>query len=256
MYYIHERVMKGEFMAGTWCNLGSSMAAEIIGLAGYDWVLLDMEHTPSTTAGLLTQMQGLGRFPAAPIVRVPWLDQVYIKWALDIGASGIMVPYVETAEQAAYAVSCMCYGPRGIRGLGAGTRASDYGYDFPEYFTRANQELLTIVQVETGRTVENAAEIAAVDGADVLFVGPMDLGSNMNMPGRFNDPEFMKVLQRVADAARGKGKACGILLPGVELVHMFRDMGYTFIAVSSDSNILTRYFKENLKAMKGQASPR
>ena len=249
MYYIRERVLAGEFMAGTWCSLGSAMAAEIVGLAGYDWALLDSEHAPGTTPGLLAQMQALSRFPTAPIVRIPWLDQVYIKWALDIGASGIMVPYVETVEQAQYAVSCMRYSPEGIRGLGTATRASDYGYDFLTYFSTANKELLAVLQLETVRAVENAADIAAIDGVGVLFVGPMDLSNNGNMPGKFSDPRFMDMLRRVADAARGRGKACGILLPDTDLVPSLREIGYTFIAIASDSGILTRHFKENLARM-------
>ncbi|MDR2160781.1 MAG: 2,4-dihydroxyhept-2-ene-1,7-dioic acid aldolase [Desulfovibrio sp.] len=250
MYYIRERTLAGEFMAGTWCSLGSAIAAEIAGLAGYDWVLLDSEHAPSTAPGLMAQMQALSRFPTAPVVRIPWLDQVYVKWALDMGASGIMVPYVETAEQAAAAVSCMRYSPQGIRGLGTATRASDYGYDFPDYFSRANRELLAVVQVETVRAVDNAAAIAAVDGVGVLFVGPMDLGNNGNMPGKFSDPRFMEMLRRVAAAARGLGKACGILLPDTNLVPALRAIGYTFIAVGSDSGLLTRHFRENLAAMR------
>jgi 2-keto-3-deoxy-L-rhamnonate aldolase RhmA len=197
-------------------------------------------------------MQALSRFSTAPIVRIPWLDQVYVKWALDIGASGIMVPYVETVEQAQYAVSCMRYSPQGIRGLGTATRASDYGYDFPHYFSTANRELLTVVQVETVRAVDNAADIAAIDGVGVLFVGPMDLSNNGNMPGKFSDPRFMEMLRCVADAARGRGKACGILLPDADLVSSLREIGYTFIAVASDSGLLTRHFRENLARMRSR----
>ncbi|MDR2077297.1 MAG: 2,4-dihydroxyhept-2-ene-1,7-dioic acid aldolase [Desulfovibrio sp.] len=252
MYYIRERVLAGEFMAGTWCSLGSAIAAEIVGLAGYDWVLLDSEHAPSTAPGLMAQMQALSRFAAAPIVRIPWLDQVYIKWALDLGASGIMVPYVETEEQAACAVSCMRYSPQGIRGLGTATRASDYGYAFPDYFSRANAELLTVVQIETLRAVDNAAAIAAVNGVGVLFVGPMDLSNNGKMPGKFSDPRFMDMLEGIAAAARGQGKACGILLPEAGLVPSLREIGYTFIAVGSDSGLLTRHFRENLALMRSR----
>ena len=96
MFDIRERVLRGDFVAGTWCSLNSPAAAEITGLCGFDWALLDSEHAPTTTAGLMAQMQALGRFPTAPIVRIPWLDRVAIKWSLDIGAAGIMVPYVET----------------------------------------------------------------------------------------------------------------------------------------------------------------
>lgn len=253
MNSIRERVLKREFMAGTWCSLGSSVSAEIAGLSGYDWALLDMEHAPSTTPSLMQQMQALAPSTTAPIVRIPWLDRVPIKWALDIGASGIMVPYVETVEDATFAVSCMRYGidgVQGIRGVAGSTRASDYGYNFKNYFAEANQKLLTIVQMETQKSVDNCEAIAAVDGVDVLFVGPMDLSTSINMPKRFADPEFKKVLQHIADRSRAKGKACGILLPTLDLVPMLKEMGYTFVAVSSDVNILAKHLKEIAQAMR------
>lgn len=250
MNVIRERVLNREFMAGTWCSLGSSVSTEISGLAGYDWALLDTEHAPSTSPALMGQMQALARFTTAPIVRIPWLDRVHIKWALDIGAAGIMVPYVETVEEATFAVSCMRYGPEGVRGVAGSTRASDYGFGFAKYFAEANSKVLTIAQMETQRAVDNCADIAAVDGVDVLFVGPMDLSTSLGMPKRFADPEFLKVLQHISDTCKAKGKACGILLPTIDLVPMLKKMDYTFVAVSSDVNILTKHLKEIAQAMR------
>ena len=135
MFDIRERVLKGEFVAGTWCSLGSPAAAEITALCGFDWVLLDAEHAPSTTAGIMSQMQAVSRFATAPIVRVPWLDRVAVKWSLDIGAAGIMVPYVETVEQAREAVSFMRYAPEGVRGVAGATRAS-VGFGALQYSRR------------------------------------------------------------------------------------------------------------------------
>jgi 2-keto-3-deoxy-L-rhamnonate aldolase RhmA len=172
MFDIRERVLRGDFVAGTWCSLPA--AAEITGLCGFDWALLDSEHAPTTTAGLMAQMQALSRFLTAPIVRIPWLDRVAIKWSLDIGAAGIMVPYVETEEQAREAVSFMRYAPEGVRGVAGATRASDFGFGFKDYFAESNKRLLTVAQMETQLAVDNSRAIAAVDGVDVLFVGPMD----------------------------------------------------------------------------------
>lgn len=244
MYDIRQRVLSGDFVAGTWLSLASPVAAEIAGLCGFDWALLDAEHAPSTTASIMAQMQSMGRFRTAPIVRVPWLDRVHMKWALDIGCAGIMVPYIETVEQAQEALAFMRYAPQGTRGVGAGTRASDYGYNWSEYSAKANEKLLTIAQMETQLAVDNSKAIAALDGIDVLFVGPMDLSTSLNMPGRFTDPAFMKVLQDIADNARTAKKAAGILLPNVQLVPALRQIGYTFIAVSSDINMVAQGFKQ------------
>lgn len=250
MFDIRERVLKGELVAGTWCSLGSPAAAEITALCGFDWALLDSEHAPSTTAGLMAQMQAMSRFSIAPVVRIPWLDRVAIKWSLDIGAAGVMVPYVETEAQAREAVSFMRYAPEGVRGVAGSTRASDFGFDFKTYFAEANKRLLTVVQMETRLAVDNSRAIAAVDGVDVLFVGPMDLSTSLNMPGRFADPAFMSVLEEVADNARAEGKACGILLPNTELIPRLRSIGYTFLAVSSDVNVLAKHLKDIERALR------
>ncbi len=250
MFDIRERVLKGEFVAGTWCSLGSPAAAEITALCGFDWVLLDAEHAPSTTAGIMGQMQAVSRFATAPVVRIPWLDRVAIKWSLDIGAAGIMVPYVETVEQAREAVSFMRYAPEGVRGVAGATRASAFGFEFPQYFAEANRRLLTVAQMETRLAVDNSRAIAAVDGVDVLFVGPMDLSTSLGMPKRFADPAFMEVLGIVADNARAEGKACGILLPNADLIPRFKEMGYTFVAVSSDVNVLSRHLKDIERALR------
>ena len=250
MQYVRDRVLKREFFAGTWCSLASPMASEIIGLAGYDWALLDQEHSPSTGFSLLGQLQSLAASATAPIVRVPWLDRMFVKSALDLGASGIMFPSIDTAEQAAEATRHLRYAPRGIRGVSGGARCSGYGYAFQEYYAEAGDNLLGVMQIETGAAVENCERMAAVDGADVLFVGPMDLGTNVNLPGRFKDDTFMALLARVSEAARQNGKAAGILLPDTSLVPVLKGMGYTFIAVGSDSAILAGAFKANLESIR------
>lgn len=253
MNTIRKRVQNGEFLSGTWCSLGSPVVAEISALCDFDWLLLDAEHAPSTTSGLMAQMQAISRFNTAPIVRIPWLDRVAIKWSLDIGAAGIMIPYVETVAQAQEAISFMRYAPEGVRGVAGATRSSDFGLDFPAYFAEANQNLLAVAQIETGAAVENSRAIAAVDGVDVLFVGPMDLSTSLDMPKRFADPEFLHILEKIAANARAEGKACGILLPSLDLVPLLRDMGYTFVAISSDVNILAKHLKEITLGLRSQA---
>lgn len=249
MYYIRKRVAAGEFVAGTWCSLASPAICEMVGETGYDWMLIDMEHAPGTPVSLLQQLQAIRGFSLAPIVRVPSLDRAYVKWALDLGASGIMYPCIDTAEQAAEAVAFMRYDPRGVRGVSGAARCAGYGRRFSAYVAEADENLLTVVQIESALAVENCEAIARTDGVDVLFVGPMDLSTNLGLPGRFGDQRFMDVLQRVADTARIAGRACGILLPDPGLVPRLRDMGYTFVAVSSDTNILVRYLAEYRQRM-------
>lgn len=249
MYFIKEDVRAGKFMAGAWCNLASSITTEMAARAGFDWILIDQEHGPGDNLTLLGQLQAVGGRPTAAIVRIAWNERVRFKRALDLGASGIMIPYIETAEAAALAVEYMRYPPEGQRGVAASPRATGYGTEFDTYFTQSAHNLLTVVQIETGRAVANAAEIAAVDGVDVLFVGPLDLGISLGLPGRFDDPEYRAILARVAATARNAGKAAGILVPSRQLLDMVYAMGFRFVAVGSDGGMVTQGMQANRSAM-------
>lgn len=249
MKYIRSRVLKGENVYGVWCSLASPIAAEIVAGAGYDWMLLDVEHAPGSPMTLLSQLQAASAFPAIPIVRVPILDRVWCKWALDMGASGIMFPNIDNAAQAKDAVSFMRYPPQGVRGVGAATRASDYGRDFRRYANEAQEQIIGVMQIESQEAVQHCKAIAAVDGVDVLFVGPADLGASLDLPERFADRRFMDILQRIVRAATEHGKAAGILLPSPDLAPILREMGYSFIGVGSDSTLLVRALTENLKML-------
>lgn len=249
MYFIRERVLAGEFMTGAWCNLASSITVEMAAMAGFDWVLIDQEHGPGDNSTLLRQLQGIGQRPTAAITRLPWNEMPQIKRALDLGNSGIMIPYIETAEEAANAVSYMTYPPKGQRGAAVNTRAARYGTNFENYFKEASDKLLTVTQIETGLAVKNAEDIAAVEGVDVLFVGPMDLSISVNLPKRFDDQEYCDILGRVAAAAKKYGKAAGILLPNTQLLDLAYDLGYTFVAVGADSGMVMQGMKANRAAM-------
>ncbi|MFR8277416.1 MAG: aldolase/citrate lyase family protein, partial [Desulfovibrio fairfieldensis] len=224
---------------------------EIVAGAGYDWMLLDVEHAPGSPATLLPQLQAAAAFPAVPVVRLPMSDRVWCKWALDLGASGIMFPNIDNAAQAEEAVSFMQYPPCGVRGVGQAVRASDYGREFRRYAACAQRELLGVMQIESPEAVGQCSAIAAVRGVDVLFVEPVDLGVSMEMPENFADPRFMAALRGIADAARGRGKAAGILLPTPDLAPAVREMGYTFISVGSDAALLAQALADNLKALWG-----
>jgi 4-hydroxy-2-oxoheptanedioate aldolase len=249
MNFIKKRVLQGEFLAGTWSNMGSCITSEMASSLGFDWILLDQEHGPGDNLTLLHQMQAISIGKAAPIVRITWNEMPRFKRALDLGAAGIMVPYVQTRQEAEYAVSSMRYPAGGMRGVASSPRAAGYGRDFADYFARANNELLAIVQIETGQALDNLEQIALVDGVDVLFVGPSDLSISLNKPGRFNDPDFVAALEKVAQVARRAGKAAGILLGSPKLLGLVRELGFSFVALGTDSRMVMDGLKSSLDAL-------
>jgi len=190
MQFIRERVLAGEVMLGVGANLGSSLTVEMIGAAGFDWTWIDCEHGAGGYSELIPQIQAASIYNAPAIVRIAWNEAPRFKRVLDLGAAGIMVPYVTSAREAEQAAAAMRYPPEGIRGVARFNRACGFGQDFDTYFKQANDHLLTVVQIETKESVERAEEIAAVAGVDVLFVGPLDLSVNMNMAQEFEHPEF------------------------------------------------------------------
>jgi 2-keto-3-deoxy-L-rhamnonate aldolase RhmA len=251
MHFIREQVLAGRFMAGAWCNLASSITTEMAARAGFDWILIDQEHGPGDNITLLQQIQAIGDRPSAPIVRIAWNEMPRFKRALDLGASGIMIPYIETANDAARAVGYLRYPPQGQRGVAMSPRAAGFGSDFETYFAEANRNLLTVTQIETGKAVQNARQIAEVDGVDVLFVGPVDLSISVGLPGRFDDPDYRALLAKVASTALDAGKTAGILLPSGQLIEMVYEMGFRFVAVGSDSGMVVQAMKNNRAAMAG-----
>ncbi|MDR1828271.1 MAG: hypothetical protein LBR29_08070 [Methylobacteriaceae bacterium] len=250
MDYIRERILKGEFVAGAWCNLGSPLTVEMAGVAGYDWVLIDQEHAPGDNWTLLHQTQAVARFPTAVILRVPWLDRILYKKALDIGVAGVMTPYVQTAEEAKEVVRFTKYPPMGERGVASSPRCADFASNFADYFENANKRLLNVVQIETGKSVENAEAIAAVDGIDVLFIGPMDLSISTNYRTMIQEPKYVALLEKVGKAAKNQGKACGILIPDLRWVPLMKGFGYTFIACGNDGGYVLNSMKSVLASLR------
>ena len=250
MEFIRERILKGDFLPGAWLNLASPLTAEMAGLVGYDWLLIDQEHAPGDNWTLLHQLQAASRFPVAPIVRVPWVDRILFKKILDLGAAGIMTPYVQTAEEAKEVVRFGKYPPMGERGIASSPRCSDYSTNFQNYFENANKNTTMVVQIETGKSVDNAEAIAAVDGVDVLFVGPLDLSINTNLRDMFENDKYVDNLRRVAVAAKNNGKACGILLPHVKWIPLLKGLGYTFIACGADGGYVLNSMKGTLESLR------
>jgi 4-hydroxy-2-oxoheptanedioate aldolase len=218
-------------------GLGSPVAAESLAHLGFDWLVIDQEHA-SFDASLMTgQLQAISSTPTVPLVRVPWNDGAWIKSALDAGAYGIVVPMVNTRAEAEAAVAATRYPPQGKRRIG-GARTSLYGG--PDYVTKANDEILLVVMIESTTGVANAKEILSVPGIDAYFIGPSDLCASMGLAQTWEPeyPEFWSALERVQSAASGTGVAHGIHSNGARAKRMV-DRGYRFIALGYDLSYLT-----------------
>lgn len=229
-----KRVLAREWLTGTFINLGSPVVTEIAASSGLDWILIDHEHGSGGEDTLFNQLRATGGGTAAPIVRIPANDGWRFKRVLDAGAHGVMVPLVNTADEARAAAKAMHYPPRGVRGIAKFHRGAGYGVHFDEYFAHAHERLLLVAQIETPAAIANIEEIAAVDGVDVLFVGPTDLTYNMGVPDQFEHPDYIAAQKRVVAAAKANGKAAGILVLNGALVGACHELGFTFMALGSD----------------------
>lgn len=244
------RVLAGERLAGTFLNLGSAVTVEMAGCAGFDWLLLDHEHGPGGEETLLHQLQAAAATPAFTVVRIAANEPPRFKRTLDLGAGGVMVPWVNSGAEARAAVAAMRYPPRGIRGVAKMNRACDFGATFADYYAHAHERLVLMAQVETPEGVENAADIAAVEGVDVLFIGPADLSTSLGIQDQFEHPTFREALRRVTDAARAAGKAAGILLLNPALLPLCDEFGITVIALGSDGGHVNAGLRASAAAVK------
>ena len=240
MDWIKQRVMAGERCLGVGAMLGSPMVVELIGKLGFDWVWIDHEHGVSGAHDLLTQLQAAAIHKMPAVVRLPANELQYFKQALDFGAAGVMVPYVNTAEEAAHAARCCRFSPDGLRGIAQSTRAAQFGLAFDAYYPVADDNVLTVVQIETPEAVANVEEIAAVEGVDCLFVGPFDLSVSMRLTKQFDHPDFVAALDRVLAACKANGKAAGILTPTPELGDAWHNRGFTFLVVGGDGGLMAK----------------
>ena len=233
---LKKRLLSGQKAIGCWTVLGSPPVIELLALCGFDYLLLDQEHGFGEPSSLLHSLQAMSASPnCTGVVRVPSNDANYLKRVLDAGAEGVMVPNVETAEDARAVVAACRYPPAGRRGSALGSaRASNYGIDAPAYRKAAADELLIVCQIESPKAVENIDAIAAVEGVDVLFIGPHDLSGTVGQLGDLKHPEVAKLIARAEDAIRRSGKPMGTVPhPGVRWSEMF-ERGYHMINAGSD----------------------
>ena len=227
------RLTAGEKLLGAWTMSDSPDNAEVMALCGLDFVLMDHEHGQANIPDAIAQLRAIQGTDCAGLLRAPWNDIVFIKRALDAGIHGIMIPQVNSAEEARAAVAACRYPPLGVRGAAGGTRAASYGLDMG-YYDRAADELIIIVQIETPQAVENAGAIAAIDGVDVVFIGPRDLSATIGKLNKMDDPELRALIVRIEDATLKSGKALGTVAPtGARAKELFA-RGYTFIISGSD----------------------
>lgn len=229
----------GKRQVGLWSGLASSIAAEIIAGAGFDWIVIDGEHGPNDVSTLLPQLQAMRGGTAEPVFRVPWNDMVIIKRAMDVGARTLLIPFVQNVEEARHAVAATRYPPLGIRGVSVTPRANDYGR-ISNYHKNAHLDTCVLVQVETRTALKEIEAIAAVDGVDGIFVGPSDLAADFGFLG---DPKHADVQGALKDAAtriRAAGKGAGMLTGNLDDVEQLFELGYNFTAVGSDVGLLAR----------------
>jgi 4-hydroxy-2-oxoheptanedioate aldolase len=224
---------------GLWCSLASAYAAEIVAGSGFDWLLLDTEHSPSDVLTVLTQLQATAAYDVAVVVRPASNDVVLIKRFLDIGAQTLLIPYVQSAEEAARAVAAMRYPPRGVRGVSALTRATRFGRveGYPQH---AAEELCLLVQIETQQALDSLEAIAAVEGVDGIFIGPADLAASLGHAGAQNHPIVVAAIEDAIKRAQAAGKPVGILTSDVAFAKRCIALGAGFTAVGVDVGVLAR----------------
>lgn len=247
------RMAAGETLFGVWLELGSPMVAEVLAECGYDCAMMDMEHGPHSigdTIGMMQAMKGTG---CLPLTRIPANDPVAIKRVLDAGVRGVMVPSVNTAEEAEAAVAACRYPPRGKRGYAASiVRATRFGLDLEDYLRRfEEEELLVICQIETCEAVENIENIAAVEGVDLLFIGPNDLTADAGFFNRLDAPEVDAMVTRVEEACRAAGRGLGaIVSPNRSLAQLKASGGYRMILQDADAALLRDSARASLEAQR------
>jgi 2-keto-3-deoxy-L-rhamnonate aldolase RhmA len=239
---------------GTWVMSASPLVAEAIGTAGFDWAVLDMEHSPVDMMGLVHLLQAVGNTPMLPVVRVPWNDSVSVKRVLDAGATTLLFPFIQNADEAQRAVAATRYPPEGMRGMAGMGRASRFGTT-PNYFTTANAGICNVLQLETKAAIGQLEAIAAVPGVDALFVGPADLSGTMGLPGQLDHPDVLAQMASAAKRANAFGVPIGSVGGTPETVATYRAMGYDYVAVASDLGLLMRAARAAVQALRSDSGP-
>jgi 2-keto-3-deoxy-L-rhamnonate aldolase RhmA len=234
---------------GTWITSASSLLAEATGHAGFDWGVVDMEHAPLDVMEVVQVLQALSATKLVPIVRVPWNDAVVVKRVLDAGATTVMFPFVQNADEAARAVAATRYPPQGIRGMAGMSRASRFG-TVPNYFGTANKQMGVILQIETVQALQQLEAIAAVEGVDALFIGPADLSGSMGHAGQTMHPAVMDRMSQAVLRCKAIGMPVGTIGGEPESVAQYRAAGFDYVAVGSDLGLFMQGARSAIAALR------
>lgn len=235
---------------GLWLGLADPYVAELLATIGFDWLLIDAEHGPNDVRQVLAQLQAIAPYATHPVVRPVEGNIALIKQYLDIGAQTLLIPMVETAEQAAQLVAACRYPPRGVRGVGSALARASRWNQVTDYLHHADNEICVLVQVESVKALGNLAAIAAVDGVDGVFFGPADLSASMGYLGNPAAPEVQNALLDGIATVRKAGKAAGILSADQSLAHRYLQQGALFVAVGVDTTLMVRAARELLRGFK------
>jgi len=228
------KISKGKTVFGTWITMAYPEIVEALSLLPFDWFVFDMEHAPLDVRDVEFLLMAIKRNDIVPIVRVPWNDFVIVKRVLDIGSKGVLFPQISSKEEVELAIRSIRYPPKGIRGVGS-RRCIMYGLeDVKEYFRKANDDIIVIVQIETLSAINNLEQIVSLEGIHGVFVGPYDLSAQLGIFGEFSNPKYIETIKRIAETAKRYNKMAGIHTFSAEDALEKIDMGFNFIAISSD----------------------
>ena len=245
-----KNLLEKKLQIGLWSNLCSEITADIIAGAGFDWILLDMEHSANDIRGVLSQAQAIqAKNNSEVLVRPPWNDPVKIKPLLDYGFNSLVIPMVNNEEDAKKAVMACHYPPKGIRGVAMSQRGNDYTRD-KNYFENIDDNICLIPQLETVKSIKNISGIANVDGVTALFIGPADLSADMGILGQFDNKDLWQVIERAVSEIKKNNKPVGTLIGRKDLVQRSIDIGFDFVACGTDSNLLAKGSDDLLKNFK------
>lgn len=247
---LREKLVRDETVLGTWVNMGSSLSAEIVGKCGFDWVLLDLEHGSGTESNIINQLQALKGGSALPFVRVESAAAPRAQRVLDMGAGGVMFPQIKSVQEAKDALASMYYPPMGRRGLAKMIRCNGFSADPDGYLQSANESCLGVIQIEHKDILPHLDEVAALPGADILFIGPADLSLSLGIPGEYDNPVFETALAQTVEATRKHRKHAGILIMNTDLLKNYHAMGFRFIASGSDMSYVRGGALSTLESMK------
>ena len=250
-----QRLQRGETQIGLWLGLADAYCAELAANAGFDWLLIDGEHAPNDLRGLLGQLQAVAPYDSQPVIRPVIGDTALIKQVLDIGVQTLLVPMVETADQARQLVRAMRYPPLGVRGVGSALARASRWNSIPGYLDEADAQMCLLVQIENLEGLANLDEIAAVEGVDGVFIGPADLSASMGHRGNPGHPEVQAAIEHAIGRIVQSGKAAGILSADERLARRYIELGATFVAVGVDTTVLMRGLQALAGTFKGIPTP-